>query len=262
MESVAKLQAKKGREKITMLTVYSAGYAALLNQTGIDTLLVGDSLGTVFQGKADTIAVTLEEMIYHGSAVRRGAPDKFIIIDLPFMSYQVAPLESLRNAGELLKRAGANAVKLEGAGEVVLESVRKMTAAGIPAVGHLGFTPQSVHSLSGYKVQGKDNASAVKIKADAKLLEQAGIFMLVLEMIPAQLAGEITAELKIPTIGIGAGADCDGQVLVLDDLLGLYPKAPKFVKKYAALDKQITGAVNNYLTEVLSGKFPGPEHSF
>lgn len=262
METVAKLQAKKGREKITMLTAYSAAQAALLNSTAIDTLLVGDSLGTVFQGKTDTISVTLEEMIYHGSVVRRGAPDKFIIVDLPFMSYQIDTTESLRNAGEIMKRTGANAVKLESASEVVLGSIRRMTAAGIPVVGHLGFTPQSVNNLSGYKVQGKDDTSAAKIKTDAQALEQAGVFMLVLEMTTAQLAQEITAELKIPTIGIGAGADCDGQVLVIDDMLGIYPRAPKFVKRYAELDSQITKAVNNYITEVKSGKFPTAEYSF
>ena len=262
METIASLQARKGQEKITMLTVYSASVAAVFNRTAVDTLLVGDSLGTVFQGKSDTLSVTLAEMIYHGSVVRRGAPDKFIIVDLPFMSYQVNAEKTLLNAGALMKRTGINAVKLEGAGEVILESVRKMTAAGIPAVGHLGFTPQSVNSLSGYKVQGKNGSDAVKIKADAKLLEQAGAFMLVLEMIPAKLAKEITAELKIPVIGIGAGADCDGQVLVCDDMLGIYPKAPKFVKRYAELDSQITKAVNNYITEVKSGEFPTAEYSF
>lgn len=262
MENLLSLQAKKGREKITMLTVYSASIAALFNNTPIDTLLVGDSLGTVFQGKSDTVSVTLAEMIYHAAIVRRGAPDKFIIVDLPFMAYQVNAEKSLLNAGQIMKKTGANAVKLEGAGETVLESIRKITAAGIPVCGHLGFTPQSVNSLSGYKVQGRNVADAAKLKNEAKLVEQAGAFMLVLEMIPAKLAAEITAELQIPVIGIGAGAACDGQVLVCDDMLGIYPKAPKFVKKYARLGEQITQAVNNYIAEVKAGEFPGQEHSF
>ncbi|MDR2432049.1 MAG: 3-methyl-2-oxobutanoate hydroxymethyltransferase [Candidatus Margulisbacteria bacterium] len=262
METVSKLQARKPAEKITMLTVYSASTAMILNQTNIDTLLVGDSLGVVFQGKPDTLSVALEEMIYHGQAVRRGAPDKFMIVDLPFMSYQVNAEESLINAGRIMKQTGANAVKLEGASEVVLASIQKITAAGIPVVGHLGFTPQGVHSLSGYKVQGKDGASAEKIKTEALAVEKAGAFMLVLEMIPAALAGSITAGLKIPTIGIGAGPDCDGQVLVIDDMLGLYPRAPKFVKRYANLDQSISQAVEKYISEVKEQKFPAAKYSF
>ncbi|GBR77632.1 3-methyl-2-oxobutanoate hydroxymethyltransferase [Candidatus Termititenax dinenymphae] len=262
METVAKLLARKNKEKITMLTVYSASIATVLNNTDIDMLLIGDSLGTVFQGKKDTISVTLEEMIYHGSVVRRGAPDKFLVVDLPFMSYQVNAEESLINAGQIMKQTGANAVKLEGASAVVLESIRKMTAAGIPVVAHLGFTPQSVNGLSGYKVQGKDDPSAEKIKSEAKLVETAGAFMVTLEMVPAKLAKEITQELSIPTIGIGAGADCDGQVLVIDDMLGLYPGAPKFVKRYADLDKQVAQAAANYIKEVKAQQFPDAAHSF
>ncbi|GBR76260.1 3-methyl-2-oxobutanoate hydroxymethyltransferase [Candidatus Termititenax persephonae] len=262
METIAKLQAKKNKEKITMLTAYAASLAAVFNKTAVDMLLVGDSLGTVFQGQKDTLAVTLDEMIYHATVVRRGAPDKFIVVDLPFMSYQVNPEKSLSNAGKIMKRTGANAVKLEGASELVLESVRRLTAIGIPVVGHLGFTPQSVNGLSGYRVQGKDRAAARKIQAEAKALEKAGAFMLVLEMLPARLAKEITRALKIPTIGIGAGADCDGQVLVCDDMLGLYPRAPRFVKRYAQLDTVISQAADTYITEVKAQKFPGAEHSF
>ncbi|MDR1997551.1 MAG: 3-methyl-2-oxobutanoate hydroxymethyltransferase [Candidatus Margulisbacteria bacterium] len=263
METVAKLLARKqAGEKITMLTCYSASMAMALNATAIDTLLVGDSLATVFQGKPDTLSVTLSEMIYHGAIVRRGAPDKFIVVDLPFMSYQINPEKSLTNAGKIMKQTGANAVKLEGASEVVLESIRRITTAGIPVVGHLGFTPQGVHSLSGYRVQGKDQTSAEKLKTEAALVEQAGAFAVVLEMIPAQLAKTLTASLTIPTIGIGAGPDCDGQVLVLDDMLGLYPHAPKFVKRFAELDRQIQQAAANYIAGVKQGTFPDAEHSF
>ncbi|MDR1323712.1 MAG: 3-methyl-2-oxobutanoate hydroxymethyltransferase [Candidatus Margulisbacteria bacterium] len=262
METLAKLQAKKHQEKITMLTVYSAALAAVFNNTAVEMLLVGDSLGTVFQGKENTLSVTLAEMIYHGQAVRRGAPDKFMAVDLPFMSYQVNPEKSLLNAGKIMQKTGANAVKLEGASGVILESIRKITAAGIPVIGHLGFTPQSVNSLSGYRVQGKDRAAAQKLKTDARLLEKAGAFMLVLEMVPAKLAREITRALKIPTIGIGAGAGCDGQVLVCDDMLGLYPKAPRFAKRYADLDQTVTQAVEKYIAEIKQGKFPDTAHSF
>lgn len=245
-----------------MLTVYSAALAAVFNKTAVEILLVGDSLGTVFQGRENTLSVTLDEMIYHAQAVRRGAPDKFIAVDLPFMSSQVSAEKTLLNAGQIIKQTGANAVKLEGADKVTLESVRRLTAAGIPVIGHLGFTPQSVHILSGYKVQGRDAAAAKKLKTDAKLLEKAGAFMLVLEMAPAKLAGAITRALKIPTIGIGAGAGCDGQVLVCDDMLGLYPGAPRFVKRYAELDQTITQAVEKYIAEVKRGKFPDTAHSF
>ncbi|MDR1453636.1 MAG: 3-methyl-2-oxobutanoate hydroxymethyltransferase [Candidatus Margulisbacteria bacterium] len=262
METLAKLQAKKNKEKITMLTVYSAALAAVFNNTAIEMLLVGDSLGTVFQGQENTLSVTLDEMLYHAQAVRRGAPDKFLAVDLPFLSSQVNAEQTLLNAGQIIKQTGANAVKLEGADPVTLESVRRMTAAGIPAIGHLGFTPQSVHALSGYKVQGRDAAAAKKLKADAKLLEKAGAFMLVLEMTPAKLSGEITRALKIPTIGIGAGADCDGQVLVCDDMLGLYPRPPRFVKRYADFAQTTAQAVEKYIAEVKQGKFPDAAHSF
>jgi 3-methyl-2-oxobutanoate hydroxymethyltransferase len=262
METLAKLQAKKNREKITMLTVYSAALAAVLNNTALDVLLVGDSLGTVFQGRTNTLSVTLDEMIYHAQAVRRGAPAKFLAVDLPFMSSQVSVEKTLLNAGQIIKQTGANAVKLEGADQVTLESVRRMTAAGIPVIGHLGFTPQSVHALSGYKVQGRDMAAAKKLKASARLLEKAGAFMLVLEMVPAKLARAITRALQIPTIGIGAGAGCDGQVLVCDDMLGLYPQAPRFVKRYADLDQIAAQAVERYIAEVRQGRFPDAAHSF
>ena len=262
METIAKLQAKKNREKITMLTVYSAALAAVFNKTALDVLLVGDSVGTVFQGQRDTLPVTLDEMIYHGAIVRRGAPDKFIVVDMPFMSSQVSAEATLVNAGQIMKRTGANAVKLEGADPVTLGSVRRMVSAGIPVVGHLGFTPQSVHGLGGYRVQGRDKITAQKILRDAKNLEKAGVFMLVLEMLPARLAKTLTKALKIPTIGIGAGADCDGQVLVCDDMLGLYPKAPKFVKRYANLAQTINNAVEKYIVEVKEKTFPDSAHSF
>lgn len=262
MLSLDKLKAKKGVEKITMLTAYSASMARMLAQADIDMLLVGDSLGMVFQGKQNTLAVTLEEMIYHGKAVRAGAPDTFLVIDLPFMSFQVSPEQTLINAGRVLKETDANAVKLEGASPTVCEAIQRITDAGIPVVAHLGFTPQAVNQLSGYKVQGKTDAAADRLLAEAERVQSAGAFALVLEMVPAAVAQMITKALTIPVISCGAGPQCDGQVLVIDDILGLYPRRPKFAKQYADLGLAITAAVKQYVQDVKLGKFPGPEHSF
>lgn len=260
--TVDQLKKMKGTEKISMLTAYSFAHGQILAEAGTDLVLVGDSLGMVFQGQDNTLGVTLEEMIYHSKAVRRGCPDSFLIVDLPFMSYQVNPEQTLINAGRIMKETNANAVKLEGATEVVLESIKKITMAGIPAMGHLGFTPQSVNALSGYKIQGRQPPEAAKISAEAKKLEQAGIFSLVLEMVPAELAKKITGELAIPVISCGAGPSCDGQVLVIDDILGIYSKLPKFAKKYRDLHQEILAAAKEYTMEVKAGTFPDLIHSF
>lgn len=260
--SLEALQQMKGQEKISMLTAYSYSLGRICAEAKIDIVLVGDSLGMVFQGQENTLGVTLDEMIYHTKTVRRGAPQAFIVTDLPFMSFQVSAEQTLINAGRIMKEAAANAVKLEGASEIVLESVKKITMAGIPVIGHLGFTPQSVNALSGYKVQGKLPPEAEKILKDAQLLEKAGIFALVIEMVPAELARKITNELKIPVISCGAGPFCDGQVLVIDDILGLYPRTPKFAKKFQDVYQDILAAVQKYQKEVKSGEFPDLAHSF
>lgn len=259
--SVIREMKRKG-EKITVLTAYDYPTAAALDEAGIDIILVGDSLGMVVLGYDSTLPVTMEDMIHHTKAVSRAVKRSMVIGDMPFMSYQASVEQAVTNAGRFLQEAGAHGIKLEG-GREVAEATRRMTAAGIPVMGHLGLTPQSVNQFGGYKVQGKDQAAAHRILEDAMILEEAGIFSLVLECIPSTLAGKITESLKIPTIGIGAGVDCDGQVLVINDMLGLFSRfVPKFVKKYANLNEQITGAVKQYIDELRSSDFPGPEHSF
>ncbi len=256
------IKMKQRREKITCLTAYDYSFARILDGAGVDMLLVGDSVGCVFQGQANTLPVTLDEMIYHSRAVARGCKHALIVADMPFLSYQISKEEALRNAGRLLQEAGAEAVKLEG-GVVMGETIAAITQVGIPVMGHVGLTPQSVHRFGGYKVQGKDQARRAAIVADALAVEEAGAFAVVLEGMPMDLAKEITERLTIPTIGIGAGAACDGQVLVIHDMLGLFDDfTPKFVKRYADLKKTITDAVKNYVAEVHDGKFPGKEHSF
>lgn len=253
---------KGQNHKIKMITAYDYPMAALVDQTPMDMILVGDSLGMVVLGYESTVPVTMEEMIHHTRAVMRGAKSTFVVADLPFMSYQVSPKEALRNAGRLVKEGGADAVKLEG-GSSVAEAVRAITSAGIPVMGHLGLTPQTATMLGGLKVQGKDEEAARTIVLDARLLEEAGAFALVLEAIPAQLAELVTSRLSIPTIGIGAGAGCDGQVLVIHDMLGLFQRfTPKFVKRYADLAPAITGALSSYCDEVDAGQFPAREHTF
>ncbi len=216
----------------------------------------------VVLGYDSTLPVTMEDMLHHTKPVSRAAKRAMVIADMPFMSYQVSVQEAVNNAGRFMKEAGAHGVKLEG-GQEVAEAVRKITSSGIPLMGHLGLTPQSVHQLGGYKVQGKDDKTARKLMEDARALEEAGAFSLVLECVPAQLAGEISRALTIPTIGIGAGVECDGQVLVVNDMLGIFEKfTPKFVKKYAELNKDIQAAIGQYIDDVKSGTFPGKEHSF
>jgi 3-methyl-2-oxobutanoate hydroxymethyltransferase len=247
--------------KIAMLTCYDASFAAVLEEAGVDTLLVGDSLGNVLQGHESTLPVTLRDMIYHTECVMRGSKRAFLVADMPFGSFQVSPAETLRNAAQLMS-AGAHMVKIEG-GRPMLETIEFLTDRGIPVCGHLGLTPQSVHQLGGYRVQGKGETEAQMLLREAKQLEQAGAGMLVLEAIPAPLAREVTAALKIPTIGIGAGVDCSGQVLVLHDMLDVYPgKKAKFVKNFMRPGGSIQGAVELYVKEVRSKAFPGPEHSF
>jgi 3-methyl-2-oxobutanoate hydroxymethyltransferase len=252
---------KQAGEKISMLTAYDYPSAQWTEEAGIDTILVGDSLGMVVLGYDSTVPVTMEEMLHHTKAVRRGAAQTFVITDMPFMSYASIDL-ALMNAGRLIKEGGADAVKLEG-GYNVVSIIQALTRAGIPVVGHIGLTPQTAIQLGGFKVQGRDLASAKQLANDALALEQAGVFLLVLEAIPGQVAKQISTELTIPTIGIGAGLDCDGQVLVFHDILGLYKRfKPKFVKQYALLGQNAVQAIQLYHQEVKSGQFPAEEHTF
>jgi len=247
--------------RIAVLTCYDASFAAVLEEAGVDSLLVGDSLGNVLQGHESTLPVTLRDMVYHTQCVARGSKRAFIIGDMPFGSFQVSPEDTLRNAAEIMA-AGAHMVKIEG-GRPMLDTIEFLTERGIPVCGHLGLTPQSVHQLGGYKVQGKGESEAQRLLREAKQLEQAGAGMIVLEAIPSALARDVTAALKIPTIGIGAGVDCSGQVLVLHDMLDVFPgKKAKFVKNYMRPTGSIQGAVELYVKEVRARTFPGPEHSF
>ncbi|NQS76529.1 MAG: 3-methyl-2-oxobutanoate hydroxymethyltransferase [Peptococcaceae bacterium] len=255
-------QMKNEARRITMLTAYDYSMAKLVDDAGIDMILVGDSLGNVMLGYDSTLPVTMDDMIHHVKAVCRGAERALVVADLPFMSYQVSTEEALRNSGRFLKETTAQSVKLEGGIEIA-ETIQAIVNAGIPVVGHLGLTPQSVHQMGGYKVQGKDETAAKKLISDAKVVEEAGAFCLVLECVPTPLAKLITESLAIPTIGIGAGPHCDGQVLVIHDMLGLYPRSsPKFVKKYVNLHEHMGAALKQYRDEVTAGSFPGPEHSF
>ncbi len=253
---------KQAGQKICMVTAYDATFAHILDAAGADVLLVGDSLGMVVQGHDSTLPVTMEQMIYHSAAVRRGARRAHVVGDLPFMSYQVSPQEAVRNAGRLVSEGGVGSVKLEGGAEFV-EVISAITRASIPVMGHLGLTPQSVHKMGGYVVQGRDEDAARKILEDAIALEEAGCYALVLEGVPLELARTITQRLSIPTIGIGAGRYCDGQVLVCYDLLGMNPDfKPKFVKRYADLHGNITEAAGSFFSEVRAGTFPDEDHSF
>ncbi len=249
-------------KKITMLTAYDYPTAQIVDQAGIDMILVGDSLGNVVQGVANTLPVTMDEMIYHTKMVSRATQSSMVVGDMPFLSYQADKAEAVRNAGRFLKEAGAEAVKLEG-GSQMADTIRSIVDAGIPVVAHIGLTPQYLHMLGGFKVQGKNEAAREKILADARAVQDAGAFSVVLEAMPASLAKEIHQLIHIPTIGIGAGPDCDGQVLVIHDLLGLFDRfTPKFVKKYANLKEQALKAVKEYKQDVEAGSFPSEEHSF
>ena len=249
-------------KKITMLTAYDYPTAQIVDQAGIDMILVGDSLGNVVQGVANTLPVTMDEMIYHTKMVSRAAQSAMVVGDMPFLSYQTHKADAIRNAGRFLKEAGAEAVKLEG-GSQMADTIRAIVDAGIPVVAHIGLTPQYVHMLGGFKVQGKNEAAREKILADARAVQDAGAFSVVLEAMPSSLAKEIHQLIHISTIGIGAGPDCDGQVLVIHDLLGLFDRfTPKFVKKYANLKEQALKAVKEYKQDVEAGSFPSEEHSF
>ena len=253
---------KQSGQKICMVTAYDATFARILDEGGADVLLVGDSLGMVVQGQESTLPVTLDQMIYHCTAVSRGAKRAHVVGDMPFMSYQVSPQEAVRNAGRLVAEGNVGSVKLEGGAEFA-DTVRAIVRASIPVMGHLGLTPQSVHKMGGYVVQGRDEDAARRMLDDALALEAAGAYSLVLEGVPLELARTITQSLKIPTIGIGAGKHCDGQVLVCYDLLGMNPDfKPKFVKRFANLHGNITEAANTYFSEVRAGTFPDEEHSF
>ncbi|MHB8108994.1 MAG: 3-methyl-2-oxobutanoate hydroxymethyltransferase [Syntrophorhabdaceae bacterium] len=259
--TVPMLKGMKGERKITMLTAYDAPMARIMDNAGIDTILVGDSVGPVMLGYPNTIPVTIDEMIHHTRAVARGMKRALLIIDMPFMSYQESIEQAKRNAGRMFKESGAEAVKLEG-GVAMHDTIKALVDVDIPVVAHIGLTPQSIHRMGGYKVQGKGK-DLEKIIDDARAVESAGAFMVVLECVPRQLAKEITEMLSIPTIGIGAGPDCDGQVLVIHDLLGLVTDfRPKFVKQYRNYSEDMGNAVKEYIDEVVSGTFPDDSHSF
>lgn len=254
--------AKQKNERLTMLTAYDYSAAQLIDAAGIDAVLVGDSLGMVMLGYEDTLSVTMEDMIHHTKAVARGVKEALVVSDLPFMSYQTSVYDAVVNAGRLIKEGRAQAVKLEG-GLEVCPQIKAIVEASIPVMAHLGLTPQSVNAFGGFKVQGKDEEAARSLIEQAKAVEAAGAFAVVLECIPAKLAELITQSISIPTIGIGAGNGCDGQVLVYQDMLGLYSDfTPKFVKRYAEIGPQMQTAIGTYISEVKSGAFPAPEHTF
>lgn len=253
---------KAERKKIVVLTAYDWMLARYLDEAGVDAILVGDSAGQVYAGHRTTLPVTLDDMIYHARAVRRGAPDRFLIVDMPFLSFQVSPEKTLENAGRIMKETDAQAVKVEG-GEALAETIERLVGCGIPVMGHLGLTPQSVHAFGGYGVRASGADEAERLRSDARALERAGCFSMVLEKIPRDLAAEVSADLEIPTIGIGAGPDTDGQVLVTPDLLGLTPNfRPRFVRRYADLDETVTRALARFSADVRSGAFPGDEESY
>ena len=254
--------AKENGEKITMLTAYDYSTAKLMDEAGINAILVGDSLGNTMLGYEDTISVTVEDMIHHGAAVSRGCKNTMVVVDMPFMSYQTSTYDALVNAGRLMKEGRANAVKLEG-GASVCEQIKAITDAGIPVMAHLGLTPQSINAFGGNRVQGKSEEAAQKLIDDALAVQEAGAFAVVLECIPAKLADIITKKLSIPTIGIGAGAGCDGQILVYQDMLGMFSDyVPKFVKRFAEVGEVMKAGFYDYIKEVSEGTYPAEEHTF
>ena len=260
--AVTFLDHKQKGEKISMLTAYDYSTAKLVDQAGIDGILVGDSLGNVMLGYEDTLSVTVEDMIHHGVAVATGVKNALVVIDMPFLSYQTSVYDAVKNAGRLVKEGHAGAVKLEG-GKEFAPQIRAITAASIPVMGHLGLTPQSIHTLGGYRVQGKTEAAAQKLLEDALAVQEAGAFALTLECVPAKLAQLITQKLSIPTIGIGAGAGCDGQVLVYQDMLGMFNDyTPKFVKRFAEVGEVMKNAFAEYNRQVKEGSYPDEAHSF
>lgn len=255
-------QAKENKDKLTMLTAYDYSTAKLIDEAGVNSILVGDSLGNVILGYEDTISVTMEDMIHHAAAVARGAKNALVIIDMPFMSYQTSVYDALVNAGRLMKEGRGDAVKLEG-GIEVCPQIKAIVDAGIPVCAHIGLTPQSINAFGGFKVQGKSEEAAKKLLEDAKAVEEAGAFAVVIEGVPAKIAALITEKVSIPTIGIGAGKDCDGQVLVYQDMLGMFSDfTPKFVKRYASIGEVMKDAFGKYIQEVKSGAFPEEQHTY
>jgi 3-methyl-2-oxobutanoate hydroxymethyltransferase len=260
--AVTILDKKRNNEKVTMLTCYDYVMAKLISSQDIDMLLVGDSLGNVKLGYENTLPVSVDDMIYHTKSVKRGNAGAMLVTDMPFMSYESNVKEAVKNAGRIVKEGATEAVKIEGGIEIIAQ-VKAIVDAKIPVVGHLGFTPQAINKFGGFKVQGRDKEAQDKLIADAKALEQSGAFAIVLEAIPEQLAKEVTEVLNIPTIGIGAGRYCDGQVLVIDDMVGMFTDfTPKFVKKYANIGETIKAAVRSYIDEVKEGKFPKEENTY
>lgn len=261
--TVADLREMKGRgEKIVALTAYDYLFARLVDEAGVDLVLVGDSLAQVVLGLDSTLPVTLDDMIHHASAVRRGVERALVAVDLPFLSYQVSREEAVRNAGRVLQETGASAVKLEGGDEEAAETVRALVRVGIPVMGHVGYTPQSVN-VTGVRVQGRGESGKERMVQEARRLEAAGAFCVVLELVPGPVAEAVTAAVEIPTIGIGAGAGCDGQVLVLHDMLGLNPGfRPRFLRRFAEVGEAVSAGVGEYARAVRSGEYPGPEHTF
>jgi 3-methyl-2-oxobutanoate hydroxymethyltransferase len=254
---------KKSSRKIVMVTAYDALFGRLVDEAGVDIVLVGDSVGHVVQGRDSTLPVTLGDMIYHGRAVRRGVTRALLVVDMPFLTYQVSDEQALLNGGRVMQETGAQAVKLEGGGDRIARAIETLTRTGVPVMAHLGFTPQSVHALGGPRVQGRDDDGAERLLSEARRVESAGAFALVLELVPAAVARRVTDSLTIPTIGIGAGVGCDGQVLVLPDLLGLNDTfRPRFLKRYANLADDVRKAVSAFRDEVRAGTYPDDQHSF
>ena len=262
--TVREVLARKQRgERLVMVSAYDALFARLSEEGGADMILVGDSLANVILGLDSTVPVTVDQMIHHGAAVRRGAARALVVVDMPFMSYQVSTEDALRNAGRIMKETNAQAVKVEGGDDALAATIHAMTRAGIPVMGHIGFTPQSVNTLGGYRVQGRAPGDHERLVEEARRVEAAGAFSLVLELVPTTVSKAVTAAVSIPTIGIGAGAECDGQVLVLHDLLGLNDQfRPKFLRHYAELAGDVREAVRRFADDVKTGRYPAPEHSF
>lgn len=261
--SVGEFAARKGGDPLVVVTAYDALFGRLVDEAGVDAVLVGDSVGNVIAGFDSTLPVTLDQMIYHAAAVRRGVKHALLIVDMPFLTYQASIESAILNCGRVMQQTGAHAVKIEGGSPEMAETVRALVRTGIPVMGHLGFTPQSVRTLGGFKVQGREPAAADQMIEDARRLEEAGVFSVVLELVPAAVAERVTAAVRIPTIGIGAGVSCDGQVLVLPDLLGLNNEfSPKFLKRYANLAEDVRKAVGAFAQDVRARSYPGDEHSF
>ncbi len=261
--SVRDVRDCKGTRRVVAVTAYDALFGRLVDQSGVDIVLVGDSVANVFAGYDSTLPITLDQMIYHGASVCRGVKRALVTVDMPFLTYQIDAPRAVENCGRVIQETGAQAVKVEGGSERIASIVATVVDVGVPVMGHVGFTPQSVNALGGFRVQGRDPSDADRIVDDAKRLEQSGVFAIVLELLPAAVAERVTAAVTVPTIGIGAGASCDGQVLVLPDLLGLNEGfAPKFLKHYASLAATVRGAVSAYAEDVREGRYPADEHSF